>query len=220
VRRWCQTVPKRGTTVPNLPASVWRVGATSRRAYPHDVLTLHFDYTSARAAVALLRLERLASAGLPVAFRGLDALGIEAALPVTLDQLVEIEEQRARAADLGLELMRPTRRPPTLSAHLVGEVADAAGVGAAWRWVCLESYWTGDADLSDREVLLGLATRTGLAASEVASVLDDIGRRNELRAQMLALRALGVGGVPVLEVDGTLIPADVDDATLLELARL
>jgi 2-hydroxychromene-2-carboxylate isomerase len=190
------------------------------RPYDRRVLTLHFDYTSARAAVALLRLERLALAGHAVAFRGLDALGIEAVLPVTLDQLAEIEEQRARAGTLGLVLHRPTRRPPTLSAHLVGEVAEAEGVGMSWRRNCLEAYWTADADLSDREVLLGLATRTGLAASAVASVLDDIGRRNELRAQMLALRALGVGGVPVLEVDGTLLPADVDDATLLELTRL
>jgi len=192
----------------------------ARRAYPHRVLTLHFDYTSARAAVALLRLERLAGDGLPVAFRGLDALGIDAVLPVTLDQLAEIDEQRERAALLGLELSRPTRRPPTLAAHLVGEIAEAAGVGTAWRRACLEAYWSRDADLSDRAVLLELARSVGLALGEVAAVLDDGGRRNELRTGMLALRALGVGGVPVLEVDGTLLPADVDDATLGELARL
>ena len=33
-------------------------------------------------------------------------------------------------------------------------------------------------------------------------------------------RALGIGGAPILEVDGTLLHADVDDATLEELARV
>jgi hypothetical protein len=58
------------------------------------VLTLHFDYTSARAAVALLRLERLALAGHAVAFRGLDAL--------TRSGEATQEQVRALAADYGI----------------------------------------------------------------------------------------------------------------------
>jgi len=54
----------------------------------------------------------------------------------------------------------------------------------------------------------------------VVATLADVEARNALRAAMLARRGLGIGGVPVLEVDGTLLPADVDDATLEELARV
>jgi len=184
------------------------------------VLILHHDVTSPAAALAVLRLQRLADSGLPVAFRGMDALGVAVALPVTLDQLVEMERVAARAADLGLEMRRPTLRPPTLDAHLVGELAERDGLGASWRLGCLRAYWTDGSDVSDHDVLVALAVQSGLDGSEARAALADIAARNELRAAMLARRALGIGGVPVLEVDGTLLPADVDDATLEELARV
>lgn len=189
-------------------------------AYPSGVLILHHDITSPRAALAVLRVQRLADAGLPMAFRGLDALGVAVALPVTLDQLAELEQVSGRAAELGLEMRRPTLRPPTLDAHLVGEHAERAGLGAAWRLGCLRAYWTDGADVADHAVLHGVAAGVGLDPQAVGSVLADGRARNELRATMLARRAVGIGGVPVLEVDGTLLPADVDDATLEELARV
>jgi len=184
------------------------------------VLILHHDITSPRSAMALLRVQRLADAGLPVAFRGLDVLGVAVALPVTLDQLADLEQVVGRAEGLGLVMRRPTVRPPTLDAHLVGEHAERAGLGAGWRLACLRAYWTDGADVSDHTVLRGIAATIGLDGAGVAAVLADEPARNELRAAMLARRAVGIGGVPVLEVDGTLLPADVDDATLEELARV
>jgi len=184
------------------------------------VLTLHHDVTAPRSALAVLRLQRIADLGHPVAFRGIDVLGVAVALPVTLDQLVDLEQVSATAAELGLVMRRPTLRPPTLDVHLVGEHAERAGLGAAWRLACLAAYWTDGADLSVHDVLVALAGRVGLDPAAVRDVLGDVPARNELRASMLALRALGIGGVPVLEVDGTLLSADVDDATLLALARV
>jgi predicted DsbA family dithiol-disulfide isomerase len=184
------------------------------------VLTVHHDITSPRSAVAVLRLHRLAARGLPVAFRGIDVLGVAVALPVTLDQLAELEQVAEAAAGLGLVMRRPSLRPPTLDAHLVGDLAERIGVGAAWRAACLEAYWTEGRDVSDHAVLDALARRVGLDRGTVLAALDDAAARNELRASMLARRSLGIGGVPVLEVDGTLLPAEVDDATLEELARV
>jgi len=184
------------------------------------VLTVHHDITSPRSAVAVLRLQRIADRGLPVAFRGIDVLGVAVALPVTLDQLAELEQVAEAAAGLGLVMRRPSLRPPTLDAHLVGDLAERMGVGAAWRAACLEAYWTDGQDVSDHAVLDALARRIGLDRGTVLAALDDAAARNELRAAMLARRSLGIGGVPVLEVDGTLLPADVDDATLEVLARV
>ena len=184
------------------------------------MLILHHDVTSPGAALAVLRVQRIADAGLPVAFRGIDTLGVAVALPVTLDQLSELERFADRAAGLGLEMRRPLLRPPTLDAHLVAELAERSGLGAAWRIACLRAYWTDGLDISDHGTLVALGRTVGLVADEVQSLLSDVPARNELRATMLARRALGIGGVPVLEVDGTLLPADVDDATLEELARV
>jgi predicted DsbA family dithiol-disulfide isomerase len=184
------------------------------------MLTLHHDVTSPRSALALLRLQRLADEGLPIAFRGIDVLGVAVALPVTIDQLAELDEVVDRAGDLGLTMRRPPLRPPTLDAHLIGEYAERNGTGAAWRLACLRAYWTDGEDVSDRAVLVRLAQASGLECAPVTALLANHAARNELRAAMLGRRALGIGGVPVLEVDGTLIPADVDDDTLVALAGI
>lgn len=184
------------------------------------MLILHHDVTSPRAALAVLRVQRIADSGLPVAFRGIDASGVAVALPVTLDQLAELEQVAARAAAIGLVMRRPTLRPPTLDAHLVGELAERRGLGAAWRLACLRAYWTDGDDVADHATLISIGAGIGLQRDDVVAVLADVEARNALRAAMLARRALGIGGVPVLEVDGTLLPADVDDATLEELARV
>ncbi|MFA9429001.1 DsbA family protein [Egicoccus sp. AB-alg2] len=185
------------------------------------MLTLYFDYPSAASVVALLRLQRLADAGVAVAFEGFDPLGLDTALPVTLDQYEELERHAARAAELGLDLRRPTRRPPTLGAHVIGGVAGRAGLGASWRATCLRAYWHDDADLGDPEVLLTLAGRAGLDLDAARAALDDRDARLQLRQRMLMLRGRGIGGVPVLEVaGGTLVSPELSDDDLRALARL
>jgi len=182
------------------------------------VLTLHYDLTSPRAALAVLRLQEVADLGHPVLFRGIDLLGVDMALPVTLDQLAELEQVRVDAAASGLLMRRPTLRPPTLDAHLVGLRAEAEGLGAAWRSGCLTAYWTQGQDLADHSILVALAEDIGLSGTTAVDALADGAARNELRARMLQLRALGIGGVPVLELDGTLCSAELDRATLIGLA--
>jgi 2-hydroxychromene-2-carboxylate isomerase len=184
------------------------------------VLVLHFDYPSPASAVALLRLQRIADAGGNVAFAGIDALGLAIAVPPTLDQLVEREQVAAQAAALGLPLGRPSRRPPTLLAHLLGDLADERGLGAAWREACLRAYWTLDADLGDPDRLRPLAASVGLAGVAVDELLGDQRRQVVRRQQDLTARRRGVGAVPLLELDGTFVPADLDDAALRELAAL
>jgi 2-hydroxychromene-2-carboxylate isomerase len=184
------------------------------------VLVLHFDYPSPASAVAVLRLQRVADEGGDVGFAGLDALGLATSVPPTLDQLVERERVASQAAALGLELGLPSRRPPTLLAHLLGDLADACGRGAAWREACLRAYWTQDVDLGDADELRALAADTGLDRTVVDELLADERRRLTRRQQDLAVRRRGVGTVPVLEFDGTFVGVDLDDAALRELAAL
>jgi len=185
------------------------------------MLTLHFDYPSPASAVALLRLQRLADVGHDIRFLGLDALGLDVAVPPTLDQLDELGRYHGRALELGLPMRRPSRRPPTLSAHLVGELADRVGLGASWRWSALRGYWASDLDLSDPGALVELAVGAGLDRAAVEEQLQDHVARRALRGQMVTRRRAGIGGVPVLEADGgVFISADLPDAELEELAAL
>lgn len=184
------------------------------------MLVLHYDIPSLPATVAVLRLQRIADAGGAVAFRGIDVIGVDASLPVTLDQLDELERWRDRAEAAGLRVRRPRERPPTVAAHLVGVLAQAYELGAAWREAILRAYWTDGAAVGDPAVLLDLATDVGLPVDEVADRLEDPAARVALRQRMTADRGRGIGGVPVLELDGTFVSAELPDEDLRQLAGL
>ncbi len=184
------------------------------------MLVLHYDVTSPSSAVALLRLQPLADAGGRVGFNGFDALGLEISVPPTLPLLEELRHESERAGELGLPMRRPTRQPPTLRFHLLGELAAAYELGAAWRMAGLRAYWSEDLDVDDRGVLIDLAVAIGLDRDTVEGRLDDRRELLELRNRMTAQRRRGLGGVPVLEADGTFVPADLSEADLRQLAHL
>lgn len=184
------------------------------------MLVLHFDYTSLAAAVAVLRCQDLVDAGGRVGFKGIDPVGIEVSLPVTLEQYDEIERFRAEARGYGLPVRRPSRRPPTLRAHLVGDVASAQGLGAVWRDTVLRSYWGEDAALDDPDVLVELAAHAGMDPAAVRDQVEDPSAQQAVRQRMTADRGRGIGGVPLLEFDGTLLSAAISDTDLRVLAGL
>ena len=184
------------------------------------MLVLHFDYASPASAVALLRLQAIADRGASVAFSGIDVLGLDVGVPVTLDQLEELATWAPRARELGMELQRPRVRPPTLGAHLLGSLAQAHDLGAAWRTAVLEAYWARRLDIGREDVLVELAEGIGLPGTQASEELADRSRRAAMRRAMTAERQRGVGGVPVLEFQGTFVPADLADEDLQRLAAL
>ena len=185
------------------------------------MLTLHYDLTSPASAVALLRVQRLLDEGATVGLSPFDALGLEISVPPTRSLLEELGAHRDRAAQLGLAMRRPSRQPPTLRAHLVGvEVAEPSGLGASWRWRCLRAFWSEDRELGDPTTLVALATDAGLDAGGVERLLEDRLAVQRMRDHMLLQRRRGIGGVPVLELDGSFVPAEVSDDDLRHLAGL
>lgn len=184
------------------------------------MLVVHHDFTSPASVVAVLRLQHIADTVGGVQFAGIDVLGTSISLPPTLGLLAELERWSSTARQLGLAMRRPSHQPPTLSCHLVSDVADAAGLGASWRMGVLTAYWRDDADIADRAVLTELAEESGLDRATVAERLADQAARRALAGEMAARRRNGVGGVPVLEFGGTLTSADLCDEDLRRLAML
>lgn len=182
------------------------------------MLTLTHDVTSPASALAVARLDALADQGLPVQFRGIDVLGVDATLPVTLDVLAELERVQDRAEAAGIVLNRPSRRPSTARVHLVADLADDVGLGRAWRTGTYRAYWRDDADLADASVLEELATAIGLDRDTVATALADEAAVAAVRRRTNSARSEGIGGVPVLVAHGTLLSPDLDDDALWELA--
>lgn len=181
------------------------------------MLILYHDYTSPASAVAALRLQRLADEGVAVTFFGFEAL-VAAHLPVTLEVGAGVQDLAQEAAVEGLALRRPPWLPPTARAHVVGGIAEAHGLGAAWRARCYHAFWEDGADLADPTVLRELAAAAGLDATEVGACLDDPGRVPAFRRELMTHRRSGVGGVPVLRTHGTLIAALLPEDDLRALA--
>ena len=184
------------------------------------MLTLFHDYTSAGSAVAVLRVQRLADEGCAVVFEGFEAIGVDATLPVTVDVLAAIEELTDQAAAEGLNLRRPFALPPTARAHLLGALAEAAGLGASWRQVCYRSFWEDGRDLSDPAVLVELGQRAGLEPADVRSALRDRSALAAVRRRAGRHRRNGVGGVPTILASRTLVPGLLAEDDLRLLARL
>lgn len=182
------------------------------------MLRCYHDHPSAASAVTVLRLQQLADEGLSVVFEGFETHPMAAPLPVTLDVLAERDAWEQRAADLGLQLRRPVNVPPTAAVHAIGELAADLELGASWRGVTYRAYWEESADLSDQGQLRELAVRAGLDSERVAAILADPANVARIRRRAGRRRAAGVGGVPVLEVSGALVPADLTDEELRQLA--
>lgn len=184
------------------------------------MLVLYHDIPSAASLCAVLRLQRLADEGLPVAFRGFDVLGIDASIPATLADLEDWTNHRSHAADLGWQLQRPRVHPPTLMAHLVSELAEEADLRASFRLALYRAHWLEGRDIADPGDLFDLAVSVGLARMAVQELLDDPEGRHRLRRRMLAHRGDGIGGVPVLDAGGTFVSPFMDEADLRHLATL
>lgn len=178
------------------------------------MLTLFHDFTSPASAVAVVRLQRLADEGIPVTFQGFEAIGIDLTLPVTSDVLAELEAVEGEASAEGVTLLRPRALPPTGLAHVVSGVADAAGLGPAWRAVAYRGFWRDGVDLADRGVLAELAARAGLDVAATTAALDDRVALAGVRRRSAELRGEGVGGVPTILAHRTLVPGLLPEADL------
>jgi predicted DsbA family dithiol-disulfide isomerase len=184
------------------------------------VLTLFHDYTSPASAVAVARLQRLADEGLAVEIVGLEAIGVDVAVPVTLDVVALLDELAETARAEHVVLRRPALLPPTAAAHVVEEQAEAAGLAASWRQTCYRAFWRGGADLADPATLAELAEAAGLDPAEARSAAADRTRIAAVRRRCAALRAEGVGGVPTILAQRTLVPGLLPEPDLRALASL
>lgn len=184
------------------------------------MLILHHDYPSAGSLRAVLILHDLVDRGAHVTFHGLDVLGVATSLPATLDDLQDWMLHREPVADLGWDLPRPRRHPVTLAAHTVERACPDAGTARAWRTACYRAHWLHGDDLGDWDVLARLAAQIGMDADRVGELVSDRVGAAQVRRGMIAVRGDGVGGVPVLDVDGTKVSPFMSAEDLATLVAL
>lgn len=182
------------------------------------MLILHHDHPSAAALHAILLLEDLV--GDRVRHHGIDVLGLDAALPATLDDVEAWSRHREQLGDLGWEVPRPRRHPPTLAVHAVERLCADDATARAWRHATYRAHWLEDRDVGDHAVLVDVAVAVGLDGDRVAARITDRAALAGVRREMMAVRGDGVGGVPVLDVDGTKVSPFMAPEDLRALAGL
>ena len=183
------------------------------------MMTLFHDYTSPASAVAVARLQRLADEGIPIEFIGFDVYSVDAALPPPLEVLAQLDSLAAEAQAEGVVLRRPRLLPPTARAHAVGTIAEAHELGASWRTQCYTAMWADGVDINDTAELLRLAEAAGLPVDEIERALGDSTFLASVRRAAGRHRRNGVGGVPTILFERTLVPGLLSEAQLRELAQ-
>lgn len=184
------------------------------------MITLFHDYISPASAVAVLRVHTLVAEGVPVDVVGFQPLPLEVAIPPTLAVMEELERHADDAAALGLTLGRPRRLPPTTGAHLVERLAGDRDAAVRFRAAAYRALWEDGADLAAPDVLVALATQAGLDGDLTRTRVQDRVEMARIKQQLAGARSVHVGGVPALDVDGTLVSAFLPLEDLRQLAAL
>jgi predicted DsbA family dithiol-disulfide isomerase len=124
-----------------------------------------------------------------------------------LDHLHDAIEECGRELGLAFNFARIQRQPNTLDAHrlvrLAGERLGAAAPKLEALVIALyQAYFTAGLDLGDRDVLVALGVAVGLDGMEVERYLASDRELDQIRAEDLRARRMGIDGVPCFVVDG------------------
>jgi predicted DsbA family dithiol-disulfide isomerase len=96
------------------------------------------------------------------------------------------------------------RTPSTLNAHRLIRYAQQSGTSGADALVPLlfEAYFLQGRDLGDLDVLVDIAAEAGLDAMATRAYLESGADTDEIQAEDVFARRLGIGGVPCFIIDG------------------
>lgn len=163
--------------------------------------TLFADFTCPFCLVSEIGLARLAESR-PLNLR-LKAFELHPA-PTTLPDPPQDPEDLARAApiaaELGIELRLPSVRPRTRKAHEAARFAAEHGLATRMREALYVGYWSAGRDIGRIDVLMEIATETGLDPTDLKIALDIDRYREEVIAEEELARRLRVVRVPTLFV--------------------
>lgn len=122
----------------------------------------------------------------------------------TIERARGMMDQMARTgAEEGVVLdFDRAQRGNTLDAHRVIHLAATQGIQSEMKERLFRAYMTEGKAISDRDELALLAGEVGLDADEVRAMLETDAFVEDVRADELLARRIGVSGVPFFVIDG------------------
>ena len=117
--------------------------------------------------------------------------------PEALRPALEQLAKAGAAEGINFRFDRISRVPNTLNAHRVMKLAEAFGANpSSLAEHILRGFFEDGLDISSREVLLDLGSRSGLTEASINRGLDDDTTRQTVLSQEAQVRRSGVTGVP------------------------
>jgi predicted DsbA family dithiol-disulfide isomerase len=121
-----------------------------------------------------------------------------------VDRAREMMDQMARTgAEEGVTMnFDRAQRGNTLDAHRILHFAATRGMQSEMKERLFRAYMTEGTAISDRTELADLAGEVGLDANEVRAMLETDAFVEDVRADELLARRIGMSGVPFFVIDG------------------
>ena len=108
----------------------------------------------------------------------------------------------AAAEGLTYAVEKMRRQPNTLDCHRLILWAQAIGKASDMKQRLMDRYFTDGADLSDREVLVQIATEIGLDAEKTRALLASDADVDKIEAMANSAKDAGIDGVPTFIIGG------------------
>ncbi|MEL6576730.1 MAG: DsbA family oxidoreductase [Pseudomonadota bacterium] len=118
----------------------------------------------------------------------------------------------AKGDGLDVDLGAIRRTPQTLDAHRLIRWAGEAGLGEPVVMDLFDRYFRRGEDISDRDLLLQVATDAGMERDVVARLLEGDADRAALEEEEKAAREMGVSGVPCFIIQGKYVIQGAQDS--------
>ena len=120
------------------------------------------------------------------------------------DRSLQIHDQVTRsAAEVGLEYNFDSAViANSFDAHRLIQLARSRGLGDAAEEALFKAYFTDGADISDLTSLSHIGTAIGLDQNEVEQMLQTTKFSEEVRADEMLARKIGIRGVPFFLING------------------
>jgi predicted DsbA family dithiol-disulfide isomerase len=116
--------------------------------------------------------------------------------PERAAQVYDRVKDAGDAAGLALRFDKIEHQPNTLAGHALVALAQDSGLGDAVVEALFKAFFIDGRNIGEREVLLDVGQRCGLAAGTLNALLDDESTLANIAAQDQAVRAQGISGVP------------------------
>ena len=136
--------------------------------------------------------------------------------PRNIEPALEQLRQEGRLEDIEFRFDRISQVPNTLRAHRLMYLAESEGVNqTALAEELMTAYFERGEDIGNREILIELAGRHGLASADSARIIDDEVAKQLVLSREAQVRSSGIAGVPGYLLNRRLLVIGAQDTDAL-----